>query len=246
MTTPGVVVESTADTPVMLEPLLTRVTLNELHSLRSMTPFPLPPETAVELTDGLGALGVLGPSLVPTVFCAVFWSRFEVVHRIPMPEVSLLQPAGSVGAFTRSKISAKKGVVTTEESRMELPTLLYRDKPFFSGELPVTLVAFALFVDNKSKIGRSKEISAIRRSRVRLFISFLQEPGMDNGSSGKEQRGFYWDLNSSLSSHFATQWGSIHRLPASLRDRRVRSARSHCRVPKCDHLLQVCLMVLPD
>src|SRR5882724_7967820 len=45
ITTPGVDVESTADTPVMLVPLLIIVTLSELHSLRSMTPFPLPPET---------------------------------------------------------------------------------------------------------------------------------------------------------------------------------------------------------
>jgi hypothetical protein len=193
MTTPGVEVESTPDTLAMLvEPMLTIATFSELHSLRSMMPFPLPAEIVVELTEGLAALGVAGSSLVPAAFGAVSGLVVEVVDAIPMPEVALVQPAGSFGALTRSKISAKNGVVTTEESRMELPTLLYRDKPLFSSELPVTLVACALFVGNKSKTGRSREIIAIRRSRVRLFISFLRRPGMDNGSSGKGQERFYW------------------------------------------------------
>src|ERR1043166_6830065 len=66
MTTPAVVVESTADTPVSAaQSMLVRVTLSELHSLRSMTPFPLPPETAVELTET--QLGV-GESIGPAVF----------------------------------------------------------------------------------------------------------------------------------------------------------------------------------
>jgi hypothetical protein len=175
MTTPGVDVESTADTPVRVsEPILRIVTFSELHSLRSMTPFPLPPEIAVELTEGLAALGVAGPSLVPAVFGAVSGLVVEVVHAILTPEVSLVQPAGSFGAVTRSKIFAKREVVTTEESRMELPTFLYRDKPLFFSVLPVTLVACALFVGNKSMTGRSKEIRAIRSNLVRLFISFLQ------------------------------------------------------------------------
>jgi hypothetical protein len=195
MTTPGVEVESTPDTLFMLvEPMLTIATFSELHSLRSMMPFPLPAEIVVELTEGLAALGVAGSSLVPAACGAVSGSVVEVVDAIPMPEVALVQPAGSFGALTRSKIFAKREVVSTEESRMELPTPLYRDKPVFSSELSVTLVACALFVGNKSKTGRSKEISAIRRSRVRLFISFLRRPGMDNGSSGKEQERFLLGL----------------------------------------------------
>ena len=126
MTTPGVEVESTPDTLFMVvEPMLTIATFSELHSLRSMMAFPLPPEIAVELMEGLAELGVAGPSLVPAACAAVSGLVVEVVCAIPMPEVALVQPAGSIGAVTRSKISAKKGVLTTEGSRMELPTLLY-------------------------------------------------------------------------------------------------------------------------
>src|SRR5438876_757277 len=74
MTTPGVVVESTADTPVRsAQPMLASVTLSELHSLRSMMPLPLPPETAVALTEGLGTQLGVGESTGP----AVFGSRVE-------------------------------------------------------------------------------------------------------------------------------------------------------------------------
>src|SRR5437773_4010311 len=69
MTTPGVVVESTADTPVRsAHPVLASVTFSELHSLRSMMLLPLPPETSVELTVGLGVQPGVGDSSGPAVF----------------------------------------------------------------------------------------------------------------------------------------------------------------------------------
>src|ERR1041385_1782781 len=65
MTTPGVVVESTADTPVRSpQPVLASVTLSELHSLRSMMPLLLPPETAVELAERQPGVGdASGPAV---------------------------------------------------------------------------------------------------------------------------------------------------------------------------------------
>jgi hypothetical protein len=56
---------------------------------------------------------------------------------------------------------------------MELPRLLYRDKPYFSSEPPVSLVAFALPVGNQSMTGRSKKINAIRSNLLRLFMKIL-------------------------------------------------------------------------
>src|SRR5438034_9813851 len=66
MTTPGVVVESTTDTLFSGPQLpLARVTFSELHSLRSMMPLLLPPETAVELTERQPGVG---DSSGPAVF----------------------------------------------------------------------------------------------------------------------------------------------------------------------------------
>src|SRR5437667_2439346 len=71
MTTPGVVVESTADTLFSGPQLpLVRVTFSELHSLRSMIPLPLPPETAVELTERQPGVG-------DAIGSAVFGSAVE-------------------------------------------------------------------------------------------------------------------------------------------------------------------------
>src|ERR1043166_7378929 len=82
MTTPGVVVESTADTLFRGPQLaLARVTLSELHSLRSMMALPLPPETADELTERQLGVGVAnGP--------AVFSSLVEDKDSFPVEACS--------------------------------------------------------------------------------------------------------------------------------------------------------------
>src|SRR5262245_24080459 len=83
MTTPGVEVESTADTPVRSAhpPMLVRVTLSELHSLRSMMPLPLPPVTAADLTEGQSVW--LNASPRPAIFESAF--RNELFGRDAMP-----------------------------------------------------------------------------------------------------------------------------------------------------------------
>jgi hypothetical protein len=64
MTTPGVLVESTAVTPVnAAQPVLVRVTFSELQSVRSM--MPLPVVTVDELTEGLGRQLWVENSLAP-------------------------------------------------------------------------------------------------------------------------------------------------------------------------------------
>jgi hypothetical protein len=64
MTTPGVLVESTAVTPVnAAQPVLVRVTFSELQSVRSM--MPLPVVTVDELTEGLGRQLCVENSLAP-------------------------------------------------------------------------------------------------------------------------------------------------------------------------------------
>jgi hypothetical protein len=107
-------------------------------------------------------------------FDAVSGLVVEVVHKMPLPDTSVVQPAGSAGASTASKFSWKIVVATTKGSScVELPTLLYRDKPFLSREPPVSLVAFALPVGNQSMTGSSKKINAIRSNLLRLFMKIL-------------------------------------------------------------------------